>query len=176
MLDTDGILLSDDEGHAVLRFERRLPHSTERVWRALTAGPELARWHPTPFSFEPSVGGRVTFNPAGEVAMPPGEVLAYEPGRTLAYTWGEDTLRFDLDRAEDGSVLVLTHSFDDRFKAARDGAGWHLCLRALVALLEGERREDDGGERIPKGWQELNARYEASFGIPHELATPPPQG
>src|SRR5947209_3711923 len=76
MHDDDGILLSDDEGRSVLRFERRLSHSPERVWRALTERPELTRWHPTPFSFEPSVGGEVTFHPEpGAPPMPAGEVL-----------------------------------------------------------------------------------------------------
>jgi uncharacterized protein YndB with AHSA1/START domain len=36
------------EGRYVLRFERLLAHSRERVWRALTEHQELAAWHPTP--------------------------------------------------------------------------------------------------------------------------------
>jgi uncharacterized protein YndB with AHSA1/START domain len=176
MTEDDAILLSDDEGRSVLRFERRLPHSTARVWRALTERPDLVRWHPTPFTFQPSVGGRVTFHPElGGPEMPPGEVLAYEPGRILAYTWGEDVLRFELAEEPPGCVLVLTHSFHDRFKAARDGAGWHLCLAALRSLLDGSPAAGGSeGERLPRGWEELNERYEANFGIPHELATPPP--
>lgn len=64
-------------------------------------------------------------------------------------------------------MLSLTHSFEDRFKAARDAAGWHLCLDALAATL-------DSQARAPSDWRGLNADYERRFGIPHEQATPPP--
>ena len=32
------------DGRPALRFERRLKHSVERVWRAVTEPAELARW------------------------------------------------------------------------------------------------------------------------------------
>jgi hypothetical protein len=76
---------------------------------------------------------------------------------------------------EDGCLLVLTHTFDDRFKAARDGAGWHICLRSLARFLNGAatgRGDDDEG--VPRDWRELNREYEQRFGIKAEQATPPP--
>ncbi len=39
----DGDLISIDNRPA-LRFERRLDHSVERVWRAVTEPAELDRW------------------------------------------------------------------------------------------------------------------------------------
>jgi hypothetical protein len=36
-----------------------------------------------------------------------------------------------------GTPLVLTHTFDDRLKSARDAAGWHLCLDALELSIDG---------------------------------------
>ena len=70
---------------------------------------------------------------------------------------------------------MLIHTFDDRFKAARDAAGWHLCLDALASSLEGAKAASTGdGERIPGDWRELNRAYERRFGIPPEKATPPP--
>jgi uncharacterized protein YndB with AHSA1/START domain len=41
----NGSLLSEG-GRYVLRFERHLGHSVERVWRALTEPSELAHWFP----------------------------------------------------------------------------------------------------------------------------------
>jgi len=73
-------------------------------------------------------------------------------------------------------MLTLTHTFGDRFKAARDAAGWHLCLDALSSSLDGDGVSGgDGGELLPSGWRELNREYEERFGIPSEEATPPPQ-
>ncbi|HEX8073920.1 MAG TPA: SRPBCC domain-containing protein [Thermoleophilaceae bacterium] len=63
------------DGRPALRFERRLPHSVERVWRAITEPEELKAWFP-------------------------------------------DT------------IVELG-------KAARDGAGWHVCLDQLEHQLDG---------------------------------------
>jgi uncharacterized protein YndB with AHSA1/START domain len=111
----------------------------------------------------------------GGPAMPPGRVLEYDPPRTFAYTWGQDALRFELERRPEGSLLTFTHVFDDRFKAARDAAGWELCLQALSSRLEGEPTPGPGeGPAIPEGWSELNSEYEKRFGIAPEQAMPPP--
>jgi uncharacterized protein YndB with AHSA1/START domain len=170
-------VLTDQQGRAVLRFERTLSQSPERVWAALIEPADQRSWHPTPFELEPTVGGRVTYLPGGDVPeMPAGEVTEYDPPRVLAHTWDEDVLRWEVRPAEDGSVLVLTHTFDDRFKAARDAAGWHICLDALADTLDGLKPpQGDDGERLPGGWRDLNAAYEARFAIPHERATPPPE-
>ena len=170
-------ILQDQEGRSVLRFERTLGHPPERVWSALTEPGEQRSWHPTPFELEPQVGGKVSYLPGGDAPdMPQGEVTEYDPPRVLAHTWDEDLLRWELRAADDGCVLVLTHTFDDHFKAARDAAGWHVCLDALASTLEGAAPpHGDDGERLPGDWRELNAAYEKRFGIPPERATPPPQ-
>jgi uncharacterized protein YndB with AHSA1/START domain len=176
MSETTYALLQDEAGRAILRFERVLAHPPERVWRALTESRELAAWHPTPFELEPAVGGVVDYIPTeGAPSWPEGRLTAYEPPRLLAHTWGKDSLRWELQPHPAGSMLTLTHTFGDRFKAARDAAGWHLCLDALSSSLDGEGvpRGDDG-ERLPSGWRELNREYEERFGIPSEEATPPP--
>ena len=96
-----------------------------------------------------------------------GVVAAYEPPRLLAYSWGEDHLRFELHRHPDGTLLVFMHTFADRFKAARDAAGWHLCLDALASGLAGETALAPVAQpAIPAGWRGLNAAYERRFGIP----------
>lgn len=176
MPDTGDAVLQDDQGRAVLRFERVLAHPPERVWRALTEPDELWGWHPTPAEFQPAAGGTVRYLPGeGVPAMPDGEVTDYDPPRLLGHTWGDDHLRWELRPHDEGCLLVLTHTFDDRFKAARDAAGWHLCLDALASSLEGAKAASTGdGERIPGDWRELNRAYERRFGIPPEKATPPP--
>lgn len=176
MLLAPDAILQDQEGRSVLRFERILRYPPERVWRALTDPTEQRSWHPTPFELEPVVGGQVTYLPGGDVPeMASGEVTEYDPPHLLAHTWGDDLLRWELATHDEGCLLVLTHTFDDHFKAARDAAGWHVCLDALSATLDGAQPpHGEDGERLPSGWRELNTGYEQRFGIPPEKATPPP--
>src|SRR5919197_11651 len=115
-------------------------------------------------------------------------VLRFE--RTLRHpperVWRALTDASELASQGDGSLLVLTHTFADRFKAARDAAGWHLCLDALTASLDDRNTAlserflaRSRGEEPPDGttgeWRELNAAYQERFGIPPEEATPPPE-
>lgn len=163
--------LEEVGGRPVLRFERLLPHSPERVWRALTQVEEQFAWHPTPARFEPRAGGRVEWDPEGRVEdMAVGEVTAYDPPLLLAYTWGVDKagepdhLRWELRPHNDGCLLVLVHAFNNRPRAASYGAGWHLCLESLTALLERGERKGVAGPDDPR-WQQLNRRYLELFGI-----------
>jgi len=177
MSESADVILADERGRAVLRFERTLPNPPEQVWGALTDPMKLTAWHPSPFEAEPMVGGTVTYVSQGDdPTMPDGEVIEYEPPRVLAHTWGEDLLRWEIRPHDEGCLLVLTHTFDDRLKAARDAAGWHLCLDALASALDhaGPAPPEDAGP-IPEGWPELNAAYEQRFGIDPEEATPPPE-
>lgn len=168
-------ILEDHEGRTVLRFERVLEHPPDDVWTALTEPAELRTWHPSPFELEPTVGGAVRYLAPGGDALGPGVVREYEPPHVLAYSWGEDDLRWELSPHSEGTLLVLTHTFDDRLKAARDAAGWHLCLDTLASSLAGaDEPAPVGDASIPVGWRDLNAAYEKRFDIPPEKATPPP--
>ncbi len=173
-LSADAIL-EDAKGRPALRFERLLDHPPDRVWLALTRLEDLRRWHPSPFELELRVGGTVNFLPPVGDAFGSGLVTACEPPHLLEYSWGEDNLRWELEPCDSGTRLVLTHTFDDRLKAARDAAGWDLCLNALVTSLAGKAESLSRGESaIPAGWAALNQAYEQRFGIAPEQATPPP--
>ncbi len=166
--------LIDADGRPALRFERVLAFPVERVWRALTEADEVSVWHPTPYV----LGGReIQFTETGPT-MPDVEVAELDPPRRLAHAWGEDLLRWELSEHGEGCLLVLTHTFDDRNKAARDAAGWHLCLDALQGSLAGEAPDRDeavGDEgQIPPKWSDLNEAYQGEFEISPEQATPPP--
>jgi uncharacterized protein YndB with AHSA1/START domain len=173
--------LEEVDGRPALRFERTLPHPPERVWKALTDSDEMFAWHPTPATFEPRAGGRVDWHPDGHIKnFEDGEVTAWDPPRLLAYTWGKDVsdradhLRWELRPDGDGCVLTLVHTFDDRLKAARDGAGWHVCLDALAAELDGNPEPPGGDPDVPGPWTTLNVDYQERFGISAAEATPPP--
>ncbi|MGH2849430.1 MAG: SRPBCC domain-containing protein, partial [Solirubrobacteraceae bacterium] len=79
--------------------------------------------------------------------------------RLLEYTWGGDTLRFELQPDGDGTVLTFTDTFNEYGKAARDGAGWHLCLEHLEHALDGTPPPGPPQER----WSELHPGYVERF-------------
>ena len=139
-----GTLESAENGYR-LRFERRLDHSPERVWRAITEPEEVAHW------------------------FPPGEELQVtesEPPRLLAGTWYGDELRFELRPEGEACMLVFTHTFAEREKAARDAAGWDRVFVRFDALLRGEPISE---KESLEGWSEVHERYAADLGVDPEL-------
>lgn len=164
--------LEEVNGRPGMRFERVLGHPPERVWRALTDPAEQFAWHPTPARFELEVGGRVEYLEGGYVeGMAGGEVTACEPPRLLAYTWPTggavaNHLRWELAPHDDGCLLTLVQSFDDRALAVDYSAGWHLCLDALGERLAGARAADKrpaANRRDQPPYPEIKALYERLY-------------
>lgn len=155
-----------------LRFSRTLPHPPERVWRAVTEPDHLAHWFPTTIEGERTAGARLRFSFPGDQAPPfEGEMLAFEPPSVMELRWGPDVLRLELRPAEGGTLLTLLHTLDQRGKAARDAAGWHVCLDGLAAHLRGE---PDARESMSQ-WKDVHPRYLESFG-PEAATIGPPEG
>ena len=155
------------ENRPALRFERRLSHPMEVVWRAITQSDELAHWFPSRVEVdELRLGAEMTFRfeemPLEGMPMTiPGRVTDFDPPRLFAFFWGDDHLRFELEPipgSEDACLLRLTVLLDEREKAARDGAGWHVCLDRLEGLLGG----DDGPALTGAGedWRGLYEEYQ----------------
>ena len=130
--------------------ERRVPHSLDKVWRALTQAPLLESWLMAN-DFEPVVGHRFTFH------MPPMpgwngvtdcEVLSVVPREELSYSWnasGEEAatgirtvVRWTLEPV-DGGVLVRMEQSGFREQDQRNfmGAkyGWERNLGQLEAVV-----------------------------------------
>ena len=126
------------DGRPALRFERRLAHPVEEVWRAITEPEGLAAWYPG----DP---------PADE------DVITREPPRRLAFSWGDDELRFELEPQGDACLLTFTHLLAERDAAARNAAGWQVCLDRLAAHLAGEDVQAPGSEPT----DEWRGHYEA---------------
>ena len=151
-----------------LRFTRHLRHSPERVWKALTEPGELKSWFPdTIVVHEWRVGARLEFRHEGGLYAFDGEVLVYDPPRALAIRWGTDHLRFEVEPEEDGSVLTLIDTIDERGKAARDAAGWHLCLDRFEATV------DEAPAPSFDGWKAVNREYVEKFGPEASTIGPP---
>jgi uncharacterized protein YndB with AHSA1/START domain len=127
-----------------LRFERRLPHPVEKVWRAVSEPAELEHWFPCRVELdELRVGAPLRFVFPDDMAPPmDGEVTALDPPRLLAFTWGPDELRFELEPDGDGTLLRFTDVIEEQDKAARDAAGWEVCLAKLEQRLGGEPAQE----------------------------------
>ena len=132
----------------VVVVERRVPHSLDKVWRALTQAPLLEDWLMAN-EFAPVVGHHFTFH------MPPmegwngvtdGEVLSVVPQAELSYTWNASG-----DEAADGLKTVVTWTLEQQ----ADGV--------LVRMEQsGFRPQDQRNEMGAKyGWERNLGRLEA---------------
>lgn len=154
----DGVLSSRDGRHNV-RFERRLDHGVDRVWRAVSEPEELAHWLPSEVEIDLRPGGQISYvfpehGPGGE-----GVVSELDPPNLLEITWNGDVLRFELRPDGEGCLFAFTYTFDDGVRAADFAAGWHGCLSRLDALL--------AGESVPETmdpWDAVYEQYQEKFG------------
>ena len=167
-----GTLEMTDSGRPRIRFERTFAHPPEKVWLAITEPEHLAHWFPTTIEGERAAGAHLSFDfPQGQAPAFEGEMLAFDPPRLMELRWGPDTLRLELHPDGAGTRLVLLDTLQELGKAARDGAGWHTCLDALAAHLDGE--PDPRGKLA--GWDEVHTAYVAEFG-PAASTIGPPKG
>jgi uncharacterized protein YndB with AHSA1/START domain len=131
-----------------LRYERRLAHSPEKVWRALTESEHLRHWLPVDIVGPRRAGAAIElpFWPehieAYEIDEPvlTGRILAWEPPRLFEWMWVGDVLRFELTPVGGATNLTFITWFDDpdRDGAANAGGGYHVCLDHLARLLDEE--------------------------------------
>jgi uncharacterized protein YndB with AHSA1/START domain len=153
-----------------LRFVRRLPHPPEKVWRALTEPAHLEVWFPAEIRGERTTGAALSFVfRAGEGPTRDGQMLTYDPPSVLEFRWGDETLRFDLQPDGEGCVLTFVNTFDELGKAARDAAGWHVCLDVLGYHLDGQQAPWSSGEQ----WRQVHSAYVERLG-PEASTTGPP--
>jgi uncharacterized protein YndB with AHSA1/START domain len=162
--------LEQTDGGPRLRFARRLPHPPEKVWRALTEPEHLQAWFPDTIVVEDWTPGAPLRFEHPDFSFD-GEVLAVEEGSLLEFSWGPDVLRFELRPDGDGTLLVLMDTLETVGKAARDGAGWHVCLDRLEHHLNGTAPDGGPGDR----WREVHGTYVEQFG-PEAATIGPPEG
>ncbi len=154
-----------------LRFVRAFAHAPVRVWRELGDPDGMRGWFPTRMEGERAAGAhlRFIFDEAPEHDSS-GQMIAYEPPHLLEMTWEEDHVRAELRESGDGGCeLTFSATFPDLGKAARDAAGWHVCLDTLERNVDGRaapRSEDEP-------WQALMQRYSELFPAEASTVGPP---
>jgi uncharacterized protein YndB with AHSA1/START domain len=159
-----------EDGRWQLRFTRTLPHPLEEVWRAITEPEHLAHWFPTTIEGERAVGAPLRFSfLAGQAPALEGEMIAYEPPSLMELRWDIDILRIELRPVAEGTELTLLDTLDEHGKAARDGAGWHVCLDWLADRLRGEPIDRESS----RAWKAVHSHYVESFGAEAATIGPP---
>ena len=154
-----------DDGRPAVRFERRLAHPVDAVWRCVTEPAELRHWFPTSVELELRVGAPMRFV-HGDGEGFEGELRELDPPHRLAFLWGGDLLRFELEPDGDGTRLTLVHVL------ARRGGRRRRADRRRLARLPGGAGADAGGRAgaaAPDGpspeWRERYDEYVA-LGFP----------
>jgi uncharacterized protein YndB with AHSA1/START domain len=161
----DGTLEQTDHGWK-LRFVRHLPHPPHKVWRALTDPDEMRAWFPADMEGERRVGAHLRFPFREEEGdTTDGEMLVYDPPTVLAYRWDVEMLRFELHPTDAGCTLTFTSTLADVGTAARDGAGWDVCLDLLAHDLAGTTPPWNPGQR----WEQVHPGYVGR--LPEEAST-----
>jgi uncharacterized protein YndB with AHSA1/START domain len=127
--------------------ERDIPHSAEKIWRALTQPHLISEWL-MKNDFVPTVGHRFNLSMDPQPAMPivlDCEVLTIEPHKTLAYSW---------DFANDNPAFALKSVVT--FTLTPTEQGTHL--RVEQAGFRPDQKQAYGGARF--GWQKYLASLE----------------
>lgn len=151
---------------ATLIFERRLSHSPERVWRALTDAEELREWYMAAARIDGRQGGTIDMVTLAQFHWT-GRILTWQPFSVLEYEFnavphehlpgGErSVVRYELRRVEGGTLLTLTHSRLTKRTGLGFAPGTHALLDRLDAFL--------GAQPLPNWrarYDEVKAAYPA---------------
>lgn len=149
-------ILQTVDGRPALRFERRLAHPVQRVWRAVSDPSELAVWMPAAADWTPERGE------VFELEGLSGEIIELDPPHLIAWTFAGQTFRFELSAEGEGCALVFTHVFDAETPTAQTAAGWECYFDQLDAHLAGGSLSEQDAHN-PIG--ERHERYAAAFGV-----------
>jgi uncharacterized protein YndB with AHSA1/START domain len=123
--------------------EREIPHSPEKIWRALTQPHLMEEWLMRN-DFKPVVGHSFTLRGDWGGVLDC-EVLAIEPNKTLAYTWNHahDDPAYSL-------TSVVTFTLTPTSKGTR--------LRMEQAGFRPDQKQAFGGAQA--GWQQFFGKLE----------------
>ncbi len=159
------------DGRPAVQFELDLPYAAKRVWEAATDTQQLQQWFPSTLTFDPFVGGVVDFSGDPNIKDLKGIVLKFEAQRALAFTWGDDELRFSVEMLSlSRTRFRLANLLGSRKEAARNAAGWQICLGQLEVLLSEGHADGPHGDAGAQ-WQGFYDAYVAA-GFPHGAQIP----
>lgn len=125
--------------------ERTMPHSPEKIWRALTQSPMIAEWL-MQNDFKPEPGHKFQFRAKpmpGWSGITNCEVKEVDPPKRLVYSWGDGTesasglrtvVTWTLTPTSNGTLVRMEHSGfrpEDEMGRQAMGNGWPGILERL---------------------------------------------
>jgi uncharacterized protein YndB with AHSA1/START domain len=143
--------------YGTIKFERRLMHAKEIVWKAITDQKEIFRWLPDyKGTFEGYEGGTINLINTVSGSHVTGKVLVFDLYHLFEHGWNilpnqmfpkgepESVIRWDLKKDGDSdTLLTVTHSKLTKSTALTFAPGWHAYLDRLEAILDNQ---------VPPNW------------------------
>lgn len=159
------------DGRPAVRFQRRFSHPVARVWQAITSPAELPMWFPSRVELEPRTGGIIRFSGDPNVGPTTGTVLTFDPPHRLGFSWGDNELHLSVEPDGDAAcILTLVDVLGAKDEAARNAAGWNVCLAELDGVVSTGRANGPHASSA-QSWQWY---YEAAVadGLPSGAPVP----
>jgi uncharacterized protein YndB with AHSA1/START domain len=156
--------------YGTIKFERRLSHPREIVWKAITNQKEIFRWLPDyKGTFDGYNGGAIDLVNTVSGSHVTGRVLVSDPQRVFehefhmapnqmfSYGEPESVIRWELKQDSDSDTLItVTHSRLTKSTALLLAPGWHAYLDRLEAILNNQIPPD-----WARRWREVEGLYQS---------------
>ncbi|MFG1922967.1 SRPBCC domain-containing protein [Cryptosporangium sp. NPDC048952] len=152
-----------DETRWTLVLRRAFRHDAKRLWEMLVDPARLRKWSPIVPDRPLTSVGPATCRENPDDAPNDAEVLLVDPPHVLVHRWGTDLMRWTVTPSDDGCVLELRQTFDDRSMAPAYAAGWQVCLGRLAAEDDTDRERVTGPRALDYGWPDLRDSYESGW-------------
>ena len=165
------------EGRGAVTFIRSYPVSAEQAWAAVSTPEGLDGWFPSAVALDHGAE-TVTFsgdpNAGADAPASTGRIVAWEPPRRWAFEWGGDLMEFLVEGSDTEVELTLRNWLADNSSAARNAAGWHVCLGELAKKLGGVVPAGPHAAPGPDGPLDWGALYEGyvEAGLPSGAPIP----
>ena len=143
--------ISVDGNRATLSFKRRLQHSVETVWAAITDPKQRAEWFGIT-KIDGRAGGAIEIVVEGppvpsEQRTAKGRILVWDPPRVFEHEWNQSlveksVVRYELVAEDDATILTFIHRGLSIPNAKGYISGTHAFLDRLEAHLDGSDLPD----------------------------------
>jgi uncharacterized protein YndB with AHSA1/START domain len=152
VMDSKGEVIIEGE-YGTIKFERRLSHPREIVWKAITDQKEIFRWLPDyKGTFHGYNGGAIDLVNSVSGSRVTGHVLVSDPQRVFEHEFHiapnqmfshgepESIIRWELkqDGGDSDTHITVTHSRLTKSTALLLAPGWHAYVDRLEAILNNQ--------------------------------------
>ncbi len=138
--------------YGTIKFERRLKHPKEMVWKAITDQKEIFRWLPDyKGTFDGYKSGTIDLLNVVSGSHVTGKVLVFDLYHIFEHEWHispnqmfpegepESFIRWDLKpNGDSDTLLIVTHNHLTKSTALTFAPGWHAYLDRLEAILDNQ--------------------------------------